>query len=177
MPKSLPAVPPIHPTMKIRAGLLAASLVLAASSGLRAQSAAAAPSPTPGYVDAFKPSAADSLPTRQARTATRLGRRMVTGETQLLRSFAALYQEVWQNPDGLTPQQVCDALGTRAGSLFVIAGTMANALYQIDPAGLGAMVSPPAGYTMNPHDDGSVTLTYAAPAAGPTASPTPTATP
>ena len=65
---------------------------------------------------------------------------MVTGETLLLHSFAASYQEVWQNPDGLTPPQVCAALGNKAASLFVVAGTMANALYAIDPAGLDGVL-------------------------------------
>ena len=88
---------------------------------------------------------------------------MVGGESQLLANFRALYNEVWHNADGLTPQQVCDALGTRAENLFVIAGTMANALYQIDPAGLGVMVSVPAGYSVTIHTDGTVTLTYTPP--------------
>ena len=43
-----------------------------------------------------------------------------------------------------------------------------QALYQIDPAGLGAMVNVPAGYATAVHADGTVTLTY-------TPGPTPTA--
>ena len=163
--------------MKIRPLLFAVPLALAAPVVGRAQSAESSPSPAPGYVDAFKASATDSLEVRQARTATRLGRRMVTGETQLLRSFAALYQEVWRNPDGLTPPQVCDALGNKAASLFVVAGTMANALYTIDPAGLGAMINVPPGYSVTPHDDGTVTLAYTAPAANPTPTPAPSPAP
>ena len=163
--------------MKIRSLLLSTSLVLAASSAGRAQAAEPTPVPPAGYVDAFKASATDSLEIRQARTATRLGRRMVTGETLLLRAFAALYQEVWQNPDGLTPQQVCASLGNKAASLFVVAGTMANALHTIDPAGLGAMVNVPPGYTVSVHDDGTVTLAYTAPAISPTPAPVPSATP
>ena len=103
------------------------------------------------------------LAERQARTAARLSQRLVGGESQLLSNFRALYNEVWHNADGLTPQQVCDALGSRAANLFIIAGTMANALYQIDPAGLGAMVDVPAGYTATINADGTVTLTYTAP--------------
>ena len=163
--------------MKIHPLLLAASLVLAALSSGLAQSTEPTPLPPAGYVDAFKASATDSLEVRQARTATRLGRRMVTGETLLLHSFAASYQEVWQNPDGLTPPQVCAALGNKAASLFVVAGTMANALYAIDPAGLGPMINVPAGYTVSLHDDGTVTLAYTAPAASPTPTPAPSATP
>ena len=75
---------------------------------------------------------------------------------------------------GLTPQQVCDALGSpKASNLFVIAGYMQLSLYQIDPAGLGSMVSVPAGYTATINADGTVTITYSAPAATPTPSPTP----
>ena len=154
-----------------------ATLVLAAANNGRSQGPAPMPNPvaTTGYVETFKASPADSLEVRQARTAARLGRRLVNGETQLLHSFAALYQEVWQNADGLTPQQVCDALGTKAANLFVVAGTMSNALYTIDPAGLGTMVSVPPGYAATLHADGTVTLVFTAPAASPL--PSPTATP
>ncbi len=153
--------------MKTRSFILAASLVLAGAGTIHAQVS----NPVPGYVEAFKPSNNDAVGARQARTAARLSRHMVSGETQLLRSFAGLYQEVWQNADGLTPQQVCDALGTKAGNLFVIAGTMANALYTIDPAGVGAMVNVPSGYTATINADGTVTVRLAAP------TPTPSGTP
>ena len=136
-----------------------AALFTAAPVRSRAQSPSPAPTPA-GYVAAFRAGADAPLAERQGRTSARLSQRMVGGESQLLANFRALYNDVWRNADGLTPQQVCDALGTRAGSLFVIAGTMANALYQIDPAGLGAMVNVPAGYATTIHADGTVTLTY-----------------
>ena len=143
--------------------LFAVAVCAAAVPSIHAQT----PTPTPaGYVDAFRSPASAPLAERQTRTALRLSQRMVNGETQLLVNFRTLYNEVWHNADGLTPQQVCDALGGRAAGLFVIAGTMANALYQIDPAGLGAMVSVPAGYATAVHADGTVTLTYTPPAAG-----------
>ena len=141
-----------------------AALFTTVSVPSRAQSPSPVPTPTPmGYVAAFRAGTDAPLAERQARASARLGQRMVGGEAQLLANFRALYNEVWHNAEGLTPQQVCDALGTRAGSLFVIAGTMANALYQIDPVGLGAMINVPAGYTATIHADGTVTLTYAAP--------------
>ena len=143
--------------------LLTLTLALCAAAPLaRAQTPTPTPAPT-GYVDAFKPSANNTLADRQARVALRLSQRMVGGEAQLLANFRGLYLEVWKNGDGLTPQQVCDALGARAANLFVIAGTMANALYQIDPAGLGSMVSVPPGYAVAIHADGTVAITAAAP--------------
>lgn len=153
--------------------VITAAAALLAAVPARAQTSSPTPTPnsTPvGYVTAFKVTASAPLADRQARTSTRLGQRMVSGETQLLTNFRALYNEVWHNADGLTPQQVCDALGTKAADLFVIAGTMAGALYNIDPAGIGTMVNVPAGYAATPHADGTVTITYTAPAA---ASPTP----
>ena len=165
--------------MKIRS-ILTAAVLLAAVLPLRAQTATptpaptAAPTATPGYVAAFQTTAASPLAQRQAHTATVLPTRLTTSEAQLLQSFRALYGEVWKNPDGLTPQQVCDALGTKADNLFVIAGTLVNALSQIDPAGLGAMVNLPTGYTVTGNADGTVTVSFAAPAATPTPSATPT---
>ena len=158
--------------MKTPALLLTTTTLFAAALPLRAQTATPAPSPnptpTPGYVAAFQPSATQPLADREARTSARLSTRLTVGEAQLLQNFRGLYNEVWHNADGLTPQQVCDALGNKAGNLFIIAGTMANALSQIDPAGLGAMVSVPAGYTAAINADGTVTITHAAPAATPT---------
>ncbi len=154
---------PSHLSLAAAAALLAVAPVAS-----RAQSPGPAPTSTPtGYVDAFRAVADAPLAERQARASARLSQRMVGGEAQLLANFRALYNDVWHNVDGLTPQQVCDALGTRAGSLFVIAGTMSNALYQIDPAGLGAMVNVPAGYAATIHADGTVTLTYTPPSATP----------
>ena len=151
---------------------LTTTMLPAAALPLHAQTATptpgSSPTPTPGYVAAFQPSATQPLADRTARTATRLSTRLTVGEAQLLQNFRGLYNEVWHNPDGLTPQQACDALGSRASNLFVIAGTMANALYQIDPVGLGAMVSVPAGYAATINPDGTVTITYTAPAATPT---------
>ena len=139
----------------------AAALLTVTPFTSRAQSPGPAPTSTPaGYVAAFRTGASAPMAERQARTSARLSQRMVSGESQLLANFRALYNDVWRNADGLTPQQVCDALGTRAGSLFVIAGTMSNALYQIDPTGLGAMVNVPAGYAATIHPDGTVTLTF-----------------
>ena len=166
--------------MKTRS-ILTAAILFVAALPLRAQTPTPAASPTaaatpaPGYVAAFQTTATSSLADRQARTATRLSQRLTNGNAQLLMNFRSVYNEVWKNPDGLTPQQVSDALGTKADNLFVIAGTMANALYQIDPAGLGSMVGPPAGYTITGNADGTVTITLAAPAATPT--PAATATP
>ena len=164
--------------MKARSILLAV-LLLATTLPLRAQTPTpvptpaptVSPTPAPGYVAAFQTTPASPLANRQAHTATLLSTRMVVGEAQLLQNFRALYNGVWHNPDGLTPQQVCDALGPKASNLFVIAGTMASALYQIDPTGLGAMVTVPTGYTAAIDADGTVTITYTAPAATPTPTP------
>ena len=155
--------------------LTTTALSATAALPLRAQTPAptptVSPTPTPGYVAVFQTTAASPLTDREARTATRLSTRLTTGEAQLLQNFRSLYNEVWHNADGLSPQQVCDALGSKASNLFVIAGTMANALYQIDPAGLGTMVRVPAGYAATVNADGTVTITYTAPAATPTPTP------
>ena len=157
--------------MKTRSTLLTSAFLLTATLPLRAQTSTPTPTPTPapGYVATFQTTAASPLADRQARTAARLSTRLTVGEAQLLQNFHDLYNDVWHNADGLTPQQVCDALGSKAANLFVIAGTMANALYQIDPAGLGSMASVPAGYTAASNADGTVTITYTTPA-----TPTPT---
>lgn len=155
--------------MKTPAPFLAVALLLAVPRPGCAQAPTPGPTPAaaPGYVETFRGSTADGTALREARTAARVSQRLVNGEAQLLRSYTALYHEIWQNPDGLTPQQACDSLGTKAGDLFAVAGIMANALSTIDPAGLGTMATPPLGYTVATNPDGTVTVTSTKPTPSP----------
>lgn len=159
--------------MKTSALLLLAAL--AAPLPLRAQTPTptVSPTPAPGYVAAFQITAASPLAVRQAQAATLLSQRMVVGSAQLLQNFQTEYKGVWNNPLGLTPQQVCDALGTKAGNLFIIAGYTQLMLSHVNPTGIGTMVSVPAGYAATINADNTVTITYTAPAATPTPTPTP----
>lgn len=69
-------------------------------------------------------------------------------------------QQVWDNPDGLTPQQACDALKTEAGSYFAAHRKLTELIVS-----LAAAATPPVApditlpthkYTLN--EDGTVTV-------------------
>lgn len=69
-----------------------------------------------------------------------------------------IYSNPSTNSDGspITPQQVCDNLGTSAGALFTCAGALA----QVIGAATGVVPTvPPAGWMVTVNLDGTVTLT------------------
>ena len=87
--------------------------------------------------------------------------------TRNLRDYKRLWTKVWKNPDKLTPQQYCDTLGTDAAQFFAFGATLATLMTSVKP---GVTVpGTPAGYTVTPNSDGTVTITpppaVAAPAA------------
>jgi len=69
-------------------------------------------------------------------------------------NFTKVYNLVWANPNGLTPTQVCAALGTDAGALFSLAGSLQAVINAAHPGALPQV--PPVTVTVN--TDGSVTL-------------------
>lgn len=67
---------------------------------------------------------------------------------------------VWNNPLGLTAQEVLDALGTDASSIF--ADHAATIAYLADraPSILAMVQLPPADATITHHPGGTVTVTF-----------------
>lgn len=64
----------------------------------------------------------------------------------------------WQNPDGLTPQQVADAFGTDAAKLFTFNTALVEFLVAVGTSeGVAPNISAPTNaFTVNP--DGTVTV-------------------
>jgi hypothetical protein len=69
-------------------------------------------------------------------------------------SFNRVFSMVWNNPSGLTPQQVMEGLGTSAGQLFSIMAAMQTAINTIQPGTLAQTA--PNQVTIN--SDGTVTI-------------------
>lgn len=44
--------------------------------------------------------------------------------SKITTGYSAIFDRVWNDPNGLTPQQVCDALATNAGQLFLLASSL-----------------------------------------------------
>ena len=66
--------------------------------------------------------------------------------------------EVWRNNFGLTPQEVCDALGTDAASAFILHGKLTESIIAIATAGgvTPDILAPTNNFTLN--EDGTVTI-------------------
>jgi len=75
----------------------------------------------------------------------------------LVDAYGRLWALVWANPYGLTPARVAAALGDRGASLFGRAAALAAFIAANAPD--RPLPGPPAGYTVTPNADGSVTIT------------------
>ena len=95
---------------------------------------------------------------KQAAVASSIKRTAVVNYQQLVRIQKEGIRTVWNNPYGLTPQQVCDALGTDAVKVFDIHGVLTDAIVQIaDRDGVTPDVAlPKKNFTRN--QDGTVTV-------------------
>lgn len=87
--------------------------------------------------------------------ASTLGTRMFMQLVEIQRKSISF---VWNHPRGLTPQEVCDALGTEAGKAFQIHGLFTQAI--LDIAAVDEVTPdialPDKAFTVN--QDGSVTI-------------------
>lgn len=106
----------------------------------------------------LSPSQDTSLEAKQTRAAARIKSLTSQNYQQLLRAQKSGIDLVWRNSEGLTPQQVCDALGTSAGKIFAIHGTITDALVAAQTAdGVAVNVALPTNaFTVN--QDGTVTV-------------------
>lgn len=99
-----------------------------------------------------------SLAALQERTSTRILNLSRAGYDQLVRLQREGIQLVWKNRDGLTPQQVCDGLGTKAAKVFAVHAALTDALVAAQTAdGIPVNVATPThAFTVN--EDGTVTI-------------------
>ena len=72
----------------------------------------------------------------------------------LISSYNDIRTAVWENPAGLTPQEVFDALGTDGAELFQLSALLVNTVNSAKPDTLSG--DQPYEFTVNP--DGSVTV-------------------
>ncbi len=77
---------------------------------------------------------------------------------QNLRAYQTGMDNFWRNADGLTPQQVADAFGTDAASLFQNAAAVAGLVNGIAPGAIGADADA-AKYDIAINNDGTATIT------------------
>jgi len=74
--------------------------------------------------------------------------------TQMTVVFTTCFNNIWENPDGLTPQQAIDAFGTDGVELFRLAWILQEAANEAKAGTLTQ--TPPVEVTKN--QDGTVTI-------------------
>jgi len=119
---------------------------------------ALAPSAAQAQESILQPSTDTSLAGKQERASKRVVMLAQSGYSQLARMQKQGIDLVWHNSEGLTPQQVCDALGTKAGKIFAIHAALTDALIAAQTAdGVPVDVALPTNaFTVNPN--GTVTI-------------------
>lgn len=93
-------------------------------------------------------------PTPQTRLVARVTTSAQRCFNSMLTTYAQSMAAVWQNVDGLTPQQAFDALGTSAGQAVQLLGLLVATVNSATPGTLP--VPDPTAITVN--QDGTVTV-------------------
>lgn len=109
---------------------------------------------------------------KQQQTAQQITQGSAQLYLQMLQSAQALWNLMWANPQSLSPQQVCDALGASAKSAFDRFASLVTFLQSNFPAAAPsqlqqqiAQLAVPAGFTVTENKDsggnftGTVTIT------------------
>ena len=91
---------------------------------------------------------------KQERTAMQIAKKSYETYAALIGTYKDLQQKVWNNPSGLTPQEVFDSLGTNAGELFTLSALLVQTVNSVKPNTLNP--AQPYEYTIN--EDGTVTV-------------------
>lgn len=74
-----------------------------------------------------------SLAEIQAETVMEIRGQVAALWASMVSIYGHCMNVLWRNPNGLTPQQVCNAFGTKASELFMLAGMLANLLNTVAP--------------------------------------------
>lgn len=98
-----------------------------------------------------------TLEAKQEKLRNRVSRQSQQTFQGLRNTYTEIFNSMWNNRQGLTPQEAFDALGTEAGELFKFAGIMLATLEAAKP---GSTDDLPKGdtskYTIN--QDGTVSV-------------------
>lgn len=96
-------------------------------------------------------------PTAQERTAQILRDSLEGGRNVIRASLENVERMIWANPFGLSPQEVFDILGTRAGPLLALKATLLPILVASFPGqAIGRLK--PDNVTLVVGEDGTVTI-------------------
>lgn len=93
-----------------------------------------------------------TLDQKKIITKKQIEQRTFNAYKTLIETYNDLYTKVWENPMGLTPQQVFDELGTEGIELFKLSAILVETVNSAKPGTLSR--AQPYEFTINP--DGTV---------------------
>jgi len=91
---------------------------------------------------------------KQQQTVLRIQRQATHLFSQMGQTYEGIKQSVWGNQQGLTPQEVFDALGTNGAELFQLSALLVQAVNAAKPDTL----DPAQPYEFTINEDGTVTV-------------------
>ena len=110
-----------------------------------------------------------------ARVANQLINMTIRSYQQMVDSFNRGAIMFWKNPQGLTPDEIAEALGTNAQEVFALHYKLGQLIGSVKPEAIAEGVSLIGEFTYN--EDGSVTIVHPEPTPENTYEPTPEVTP
>lgn len=95
-----------------------------------------------------------SLELTKLKSAESMKIRLAMSFKRLVDDFQNTFSDVWNNSEGLSPQEVFDSFGTDAAELFQLADTVGKAIETLQPGSITTKA--PMKYEIN--KDGTVTV-------------------
>lgn len=102
----------------------------------------------------------DNSPNNEIVLSTQIANRIINQTKQTFNNMASAFNEgskmFWQNPRGVSPQDIANALGTNAKEIFELHYKLGQLISEIKPEAISTGLSIIGQFTMN--DDGTVTI-------------------
>ena len=98
----------------------------------------------------------DTLEGKKAATAATISKQITATLRSLIGQSSGISMQVFANPKGLTPQQVCDAMGTDAAKVLAAGQAAADMVNALRPNTMAIQI--PEGVSVQPNQDGTVTI-------------------
>lgn len=98
----------------------------------------------------------DSLEGKKSSTSAQISKQITATLRSLIGQSKGISEQVFNNPLGLTPQQVCDAMGTDAAKVLAAGQAAADMVNALRPNTMAIQI--PQGISVQPNQDGTVTI-------------------
>lgn len=101
----------------------------------------------------------NTLEGKKKATAAQISKQITATLRSLIGQSKGISEQVFNNDQGLTPQQVCDAMGTDAAKVLAAGQAAADLVNALRPNTMAIQI--PEGISIQPNQDGTVTIIVA----------------